>query len=44
MIRFFHVTRRYTAGEPAGAISAYMEWILGDGQVTVSELGFVPLN
>jgi phosphate transport system substrate-binding protein len=34
----------YTAGEPAGEVKAYMEWLLGDGQVLVSELGFVPLG
>jgi phosphate transport system substrate-binding protein len=34
----------YTAGEPAGQIRAYLDWILGDGQATVGELGFVPLS
>ncbi|MBU1878941.1 MAG: PstS family phosphate ABC transporter substrate-binding protein, partial [Chloroflexi bacterium] len=34
----------YTAGEPAGAIKAYLDWILTDGQVSVLELGFVPLS
>lgn len=33
----------YTAGEPTGEIAAYLDWILGDGQSLVSELGFVPL-
>ena len=28
----------YTAGEPTGEVQAYMEWLLGDGQVLVSEL------
>lgn len=34
----------YTAGKPTGEVQAYMEWLLGDGQVLVSELGFVPLG
>ena len=34
----------YTAGEPTGQVAIYMEWILGDGQALVSELGFVPLR
>ena len=34
----------YTAGEPAGQVKEYMEWVLGDGQSLVSELGFVPLQ
>jgi phosphate transport system substrate-binding protein len=34
----------YTAGEPAGQIKVYLDWILGDGQATVGELGFVPLS
>jgi phosphate transport system substrate-binding protein len=35
----------YTAGEPAGAILAYLNWILGpEGQALVTELGFVPLE
>jgi phosphate transport system substrate-binding protein len=34
----------YTAGEPAGQIRAYLDWILGEGQTLVSKLGFVPLN
>jgi phosphate transport system substrate-binding protein len=35
----------YTAGEPAGAIAIYLEWILGDAaQKIVTELGFVPLT
>jgi phosphate transport system substrate-binding protein len=34
----------YTAGEPAGEIQAYLEWILSDGQALVSKLGFVPLE
>jgi phosphate transport system substrate-binding protein len=34
----------YTAGQPTGAIQAYLEWIAGpSGQKIVSELGFVPL-
>lgn len=35
----------YTAGEPGGAIRAYLDWILGsEGQAIVKELGFVPLQ
>jgi len=34
----------YTAGEPTGAVKAYIEWILSDeAQQIVSELGFVPI-
>jgi len=34
----------YTAGEPSGAIKAYLEWILSEeAQTVVSELGFVPV-
>ena len=34
----------YTAGEPTGQIKHYMDWVLGDGQRLVPELGFVPLH
>ncbi len=34
----------YTAGQPTGAIKAYLDWILDEGQVLVAELGFVPLH
>ncbi len=34
----------YTAGEPVGQVKEYMDWLLGDGQSLVSELGFVPLE
>ena len=34
----------YTAGEPAGQIKEYLDWILGEGQAVVPELGFVPLG
>jgi len=34
----------YTAGEPAGQVKAYVDWLLSDGQSLVSELGFVPLQ
>ena len=34
----------YTAGEPAGQVKTYMEWVLGDGQTLVTKLGFVPLH
>jgi len=34
----------YTAGQPSGAIQAYLEWILSsDAQAIVQELGFVPI-
>jgi phosphate transport system substrate-binding protein len=34
----------YTAGEPAGRVEAYLEWIRNEGQAVVPELGFVPLQ
>jgi phosphate transport system substrate-binding protein len=34
----------YTAGEPQGAIKAYLDWIMGDGQALIAPLGFVPLK
>lgn len=34
----------YTAGEPAGQVKAYLDWILNEGQALVSVLGFVPLQ
>ncbi len=34
----------YTAGDPTGEIKALLDWILGDGQQLVKELGFVPLH
>ena len=34
----------YTAGEPQGAIKAYLDWVLDEGQATVLELGFVPIR
>jgi len=34
----------YTAGEPSGEIKAYLDWVMGDGQALVAELGFVPLQ
>lgn len=34
----------YTAGEPTGAVKAYLEWILSpEAQQIVTELGFVPI-
>ncbi len=34
----------YTAGEPQGALKAYLEWILSpEAQAIVKELGFVPI-
>jgi phosphate transport system substrate-binding protein len=34
----------YTAGEPSGQIKTYLDWILGEAQTLVTELGFVPLQ
>jgi phosphate transport system substrate-binding protein len=34
----------YTAGEPTGQIATYLEWVSGEGQALVSEVGFVPLR
>jgi phosphate transport system substrate-binding protein len=35
----------YTAGEPAGAIRNYIDWILSpEAQVVVADLGFVPIR
>jgi ABC-type phosphate transport system substrate-binding protein len=34
----------YTAGEPAGAVKVFLDWVLSEGQSLVSELGFVPLQ
>lgn len=34
----------YTAGEPAGNIKAYLDWVLGEGQALIPQLGFVPLH
>jgi phosphate transport system substrate-binding protein len=35
----------YTAGQPVGAVSAYLEWILSEeAQTIVAELGFVPVK
>jgi phosphate transport system substrate-binding protein len=35
----------YTAGDPAGEVLEYLEWILGaDAQEIVTELGFVPVS
>jgi phosphate transport system substrate-binding protein len=33
----------YTAGQPTGITKIYLDWIMGDGQSVVPELGFVPL-
>jgi phosphate transport system substrate-binding protein len=34
----------YTAGQPTGALAAYLAWILGpDAQAVVADLGFVPI-
>ncbi len=35
----------YTAGQPDGAVAAYLDWILsGEAQTIVAELGFVPVK
>jgi phosphate transport system substrate-binding protein len=35
----------YTAGEPAGAVAVYLEWVLSaPAQQIVADLGFVPVN
>lgn len=34
----------YTAGQPDGEVKAYLDWVLGEGQYLVGELGFVPLT
>lgn len=34
----------YTAGEPTGSIERYLRWIQTEGQLLVSEIGFVPLR
>jgi phosphate transport system substrate-binding protein len=34
----------YTAGQPAGQIKDYIEWIFNGGQTLVAKLGFVPLQ
>jgi phosphate transport system substrate-binding protein len=35
----------YTAGAPAGALAAYVNWILGpDGQKVAEELGYIPIQ
>ena len=33
----------YTAGQPTGAVKKYLEWVMGDGQKLVRDVGFVPL-
>jgi phosphate transport system substrate-binding protein len=34
----------YTAGEPVGAVKAYLDWILSpEAQQIVTDLGFVPI-
>jgi len=34
----------YTAGEPAGSVKAFVDFVTGDGQQLVTGLGFVPLQ
>ena len=33
----------YTAGQPTGAVKEYLDWVMGDGQKLVRDVGFVPL-
>jgi len=34
----------YTAGKPAGAVAAYLDWITGpEGQKVAAKMGFAPL-
>lgn len=32
----------YTDGEPQGAVKAYLDWVLNQGQALIAPLGFVP--
>lgn len=34
----------YTAREPAGQVKAYLDWVMGEGQALIPQLGFVPLQ
>ncbi|MFP5213193.1 MAG: PstS family phosphate ABC transporter substrate-binding protein [Acidobacteriota bacterium] len=34
----------YTAGEPAGQVKTFLDWVLSEGQTLVVKLGFVPLK
>jgi len=34
----------YTAGEPTEQAAAFLDWVTGEGQAVVPELGFVPLH
>ncbi|MBI4675781.1 MAG: phosphate ABC transporter substrate-binding protein [Chloroflexi bacterium] len=34
----------YTAREPTGQVKAYLDWVMGEGQALIPELGFVPLH
>jgi phosphate transport system substrate-binding protein len=33
----------YTAGEPRGIVKKYLQWVMGEGQSLVKDIGFVPL-
>jgi phosphate transport system substrate-binding protein len=33
----------YTAGEPTGIVKKYLQWVMGEGQSLVKDIGFVPL-
>jgi phosphate transport system substrate-binding protein len=34
----------YVDGAPSGAIKKYLDWVTGEGQILVKDLGFVPLR
>jgi phosphate transport system substrate-binding protein len=34
----------YTPGQPSAQVKTYLDWVLGDGQKLVVQLGFVPLK
>ena len=34
----------YTAGEPTGPVRDYLQWVMGEGQSLVKDVGFVPLD
>jgi phosphate transport system substrate-binding protein len=34
----------YTSGEPMGQVKAYLDWVRGEGQALIPDLGFVPLQ
>jgi phosphate transport system substrate-binding protein len=34
----------YTPGNPSGSVKDYLDWILGEGQAIVTQIGFVPVK